>query len=259
MRRLPLRIVRIVGLPVALLALYWLVSLNSQSYYFSSPADITRAFVKTWIGPRILSDLLPSVGRLAVGYLLAALLGIGLGLGLGLSRRLRALAEPLLEFFRAVPPPVLVPLLILLAGVSDMMKVLVVVSGCAWPVLLNTVEGVRAVEPQLIDTCRSFGIRGVARLRHLILPAASPQIITGLRQALPVGIILMVISEMFASSSGLGFTIVQFQRTFAIPEMWSGIVLLGLLGVVLSALFRVWERRVLSWYYGARALERGGG
>ena len=82
--------------------------------------------------------------------------------------------------------------------------------------------------------CRAYGIRGGARLRHLVLRAASPQIVTGMRQALSIGIILMVISGMFAASSGLGFTIIQFQRGFAIPEMWSGILLLALAELTFS-------------------------
>jgi ABC-type nitrate/sulfonate/bicarbonate transport system permease component len=98
---------------------------------------------------------------------------------------------------------------------------------------------------------------GAARLRHLVLRSASPLIVTGMRQALSIGIILMVISEMFAASSGLGFTIVQFQRGFAIPEMWGGILLLGLLGVALSLAFRVFANRVLSWYYGLHRAQRG--
>jgi ABC-type proline/glycine betaine transport system permease subunit len=89
------------------------------------------------------------------------------------------------------------------------------------------------------------------RARHRL------QLRPGMRQALSIGIILMVISEMFAASSGLGFTIVQFQRGFAIPEMWSGILLLALLGVALSLAFRVFENRVLSWYYGLRRAQRG--
>ena len=137
--------------------------------------------------------------------------------------------------FRAVPPPATVPLLVAVAGIDDLMKVLVIVFGCLWPILLNTVEGVRAVDPVLADTCRSYGIRGPGRVRSLVLRSASPQIMTGLRQALSVGIILMVISEMFAASNGIGFTVVQFQRTFAVPQMWTGIIVLGLLGVTLAA------------------------
>ena len=141
----------------------------------------------------------------------------------------------MLEFLRAIPPPVLVPILILFAGIGDLMKVLVIVSGCVWPVLLNTVEGVRGRRRGARRHLPQLRIRGVARLRHLVLRSASPQIVTGARQALSIGIILMVISEMFAASSGLGFTVVQFQRGFQIPEMWSGVLLLGLLGVAAVA------------------------
>jgi ABC-type nitrate/sulfonate/bicarbonate transport system permease component len=160
--------------------------------------------------------------------------------------------EPALEFFRAIPPPVLVPVLILFAGLTNTMKILVIVSGCVWPVLLNTVEGVRSTDPVLVDTARIFGVTGPSRLAHLVLRSASPRIMAGLRQALSIAIILMVISEMFASSNGLGFAIVQFQRSFDIPEMWGGILLLGLLGVLLSVLFRAVEKWVLRWYLAQR-------
>jgi ABC-type nitrate/sulfonate/bicarbonate transport system permease component len=245
------------GLPLALLAIWWVASAGSQSFYLPPLRDILQTFVSVWLGPRLVEDVLPSLARLLAGFALATVLGVGLGVAVGSSPRLRAACEPVLEFLRAIPPPVLVPIFILVAGIGTSMKVLVIVSGCIWPILLNTVEGVRGRDELLEDTCRVYGIGGAARLRHLVLRAASPQIVTGMRQALSIGIILMVISEMFAASSGLGFTIIQFQRSFAIPEMWSGILLLGLLGVALSLLFRVFERQVLSWYYGLRDAQRG--
>ena len=245
------------GLPLALLALWWVASADSQSFYLPPLREILGVFAGVWLGPRLVDDVLPSLARLLAGFALATVLGVALGVVVGSSRRLRAACEPVLEFLRAIPPPVLVPIFILVAGIGTTMKVLVIASGCLWPILLNTVEGVRARDEVLEDTCRAYGIRGTARLRHLVLRAASPQIVTGMRQALSIGIILMVISEMFAASSGLGFTIIQFQRGFAIPEMWSGILLLGLLGVVLSWLFGVVERRVLSWYHGLRQAQRG--
>ena len=245
------------GLPLALLTLWWVVSADSRSFYLPPLREILETFASVWLGPRLVDDVLPSVLRLLAGFALATVLGVGLGVVVGSSRRLRATLEPVLEFLRAIPPPLLVPIFILVAGIGTTMKVLVIVSGCVWPILLNTVEGVRARDEVLEDTCRAYGIRGAARLRHLVLRAASPQIVTGMRQALSIGIILMVISEMFAASSGLGFTIIQFQRGFAIPEMWSGVLLLGLLGVALSLGFRVFERRVLSWYHGPRRAQRG--
>jgi len=232
-------------------------SADSQSFYLPPLREILGVFAGVWLGPRLVEDVLPSLARLLAGFALATVLGVALGVVVGSSRRLRAACEPVLEFLRAIPPPVLVPIFILVAGIGTTMKVLVIVSGCIWPILLNTVEGVRARDEVLEDTCRVYGIAGLARLRHLVLRAASPQIVTGMRQALSIGIILMVISEMLAASSGLGFTIIQFQRGFAIPEMWSGILLLGLFGVALSLLFRVFEHQVLSWYHGLRRTQRG--
>ena len=244
------------ALPVVLVAVWWFASADSQSFYAPPLRTTLSVFGDTWTAAKIKADVLPSLGRLAAGYALACVLGVGLGLAIGSSRRLRATVEPVLEFFRAIPPPVLVPIIMLFAGIGGGMKVIVIVSGCVWPILLNTVEGVRAVDGVLIDTARSYRITGPARLRHLLLRSASPQIMTGLRQALSIAIILMVISEMFAASNGLGFTIVQFQRSFAIPEMWTGIILLGLLGFLLSALFRLVENRVLAWYHGLRSAQR---
>ncbi len=244
------------GLPVVLVVIWWFASAGSTDFYFPPLAKIVEVFPDTWFGPRMVDDVLPSLARLAIGYLAALVAGVALGMLIGSNRWVRALTEPLLEFLRAVPPPVLVPILMLMAGIGDLMKVLVIATGCLWPVLLNTVEGVRGVDQVLADTCRSYRIRGRLRLWHLVLRGASPQIVTGARQALSIGIILMVISEMFAASSGLGFTVIQFKDGFRIPQMWSGVILLGLLGVLLSLVFRLVERRVLGWYHGLRAVQK---
>ncbi len=151
----------------------------------------------------------------------------------------------------------LVPILILFFGIFDTMKIVVIITGCIWPILLNTVEGVRGLDEVLSDTSRIYRLSRRARFWHHILPGASPQIFAGARQSLSVGIILMVISEMFAASNGLGFTIIQFQRTYAIPQMFSGIIVLGLLGVAVALIFRLVEARILRWYLGLRAAQRG--
>ena len=246
-----------VTLPLLLLGLWWVLTIDSTSFFVPKPAPLARTFAETWFGERFATDVVPSLLRFAVGVTVAIVLGIALGLVIGTLGWVRRLTEPVLEFFRAVPPPVLVPVLMVILGVSDSMKVAVIVSGSIWPVLLNTVEGVRSVDSVLSDTCRTYRIEGANRFRYLVLRSASPQIMAGIRQALSVGLILMVISEMFASSSGLGFTIVQFQRSFAVDAMWSGIVVLGLIGVILSVLFQLAERRVLSWYYAQREVQRG--
>lgn len=254
----PLRAVLVAaGLPIALFAAWFVASDGSDSFFYPSLREILTTFPGTWFEGRLSADVLPSLVRLAAGYALALAVGIALGVAIGSSRLLRLTVEPVLEFFRALPPPVLVPVLILVLGTGDTTQVAVIALGAVWPVLLNTVEGVRSVDEVLTDTARCYRLSTVSRLRHLVLRGASPQIVAGARQALSIAIILMVISELVASVNGLGFSVVQFQRTFAIPEMWTGILLLGLLGFLLSLAFRLVERRVLGWYDGLRQAQRG--
>jgi ABC-type nitrate/sulfonate/bicarbonate transport system permease component len=252
------RIVLLLAVPVLLVAAWWLATAHSTDFFWPPLRQILGTFDDTWFHGRLTTDVLPSLLRLLAGYALALALGVGLGVAIGSVRVLRALLEPVLEFFRAIPSPVLVPILMLFAGIGNEMKILVIVSGCVWPILLNTVEGVRALDEVLSDTARCYRMRPHSRLVHLVLRGASPQIAAGARQALSIGIILMVISEMFAASNGVGFTIIQFQRSFSIPQMWSGIILLGLVGIALSAVFQLVEARMLSWYTGLRRARRKG-
>lgn len=240
------------ALPVALVLAWWLWSTGTGSPLLPAPDVVARAGAETWLGGRLVADVLPSLARLTGGYTLGLVAGIATGVVIGSSPGVRVLLEPALEFLRAIPPPVLVPVLVLLAGIGDLMKVLVIAFGCVWPVLLNTVEGVRGGDAVLRDTARCYGLRTPARVRFLVLPAAGPQIAAGARQALSIGLALMVISEMVAASDGLGFAVVQFQRGFALPEMWSGIALLGLVGVGLALVLRAIEKRALAWYHGPR-------
>ena len=243
----------LLALPSVLFAIWWFASAGSTSFFFPPLRDILGAFGDTWTADRWSQDVAPSIGRLLVGYLASCAIGITLGVCIGRVIWLRQLTEPLLEFLRAIPPPVLVPVIMLFAGIGDGMKIIVIISGCVWPILLNTVQGVRGIDSVQTDTAAVYGFSRATILTRVVVPAASPQIVTGMRQALSIGVILMVISEMFAAHSGLGFAIVQFQRSFAIPAMWSGVILLGLLGVTLALLFHLFDRRALHWYYRMRS------
>ncbi|MEV1131308.1 ABC transporter permease [Agromyces sp. NPDC049794] len=243
------------GLPAILVVLWWLATVTSPSFFVPTPGELITTFFETWFGPRLWVDILPSIARFGIGVVIAIVAGILLGMLVGLNRDLRAFTEPVFEFFRALPPPVLIPVLLLLFGPTDLMKIFIIVLAAIWPVLLNTIEGVRAADPVQTETSRSYGISGFNRVRYQVLPSAAPQILAGVRQSLPIALILMVISEMFSSSSGLGFSIIQFQRRFAIPEMWSGILVLGLIGFAVAAVFRFIERRILRWYHGLKELE----
>jgi ABC-type nitrate/sulfonate/bicarbonate transport system permease component len=251
------RVLFALGLPIVLVVAWWLVSAGSTDYFWPPLSTIVAAFPETWTADPILHDVLPSLARLVIGYLVALFAAVAAGTAIGASRTLRELAEPALEFFRAIPPPVLIPIIALFAGYTGWTaKVVTIALGCLWPILLNTVEGVRSVDEVLRDTARSYRLGRLTTLQHVILRGASPRIAAGARQALSIGVILMVISELFGANRGLGAAIVQFQRGFAIPQMWTGIILLGVIGVALSGLFRLVEHRTMAWYRGLRQAER---
>ncbi|MET7608210.1 ABC transporter permease [Streptomyces avermitilis] len=242
-----------ITVPIALIAVIWVASTTSQTYYYPPLGEILRAFNELWLFERFSTDVLPSLTRLFAGYAIAVAGGVFLGLLLGRSRVIRRMTSPIVEFLRAIPSTALIPLAMLVFGVGDTSKIFLIAVACLWPILLNTVDGVSGVEPTLIDTGRVYRIGRFDQLRSVVLPSAAPQIFAGMRTSLSLAVILMVVSEMVASSNGIGYFVLQSQRTFAIVEMWSGIVLLGLLGYVLNVLFVLVENRVLAWHRGARA------
>lgn len=242
-----------IAVPVAVVALVWAWTNSTDVYYFPPLGDVLEAFADTWLFERVGSDVVPSLVRLGGGFGIAVVLGIAGGVVLGRSPVLRRVAAPVIEFLRAIPPPALIPFAILILGVGDDAKIFLIALVCVWPILLNAIDGVSGVEPTLLETSRSYRIARLDELRLVVLPAAAPQIFAGMRTSLSLALILMVISEMVASDNGIGYFVLQAQRTFAITEMWSGIVLLGLLGYVLNLLFSLVERRILAWHRGARA------
>jgi ABC-type nitrate/sulfonate/bicarbonate transport system permease component len=250
-RLLPLALEITVPILVVLVIAVWTAS--SDSYYFPPLTDVVTTFKDTWLFDRFGSDVVPSLVRMGLGFVIAVIAGVSIGMALGRSRRARRATAPIVEFLRAIPPPALLPFAILVIGVGASMKVFIIAFVCVWPILLNTIDGAAGIDPTLEDTTRVYGIDKRDNLLRVVLPAAAPQIFAGLRTAVSLALILMVISEMVASTNGIGYFILQSQRTFAIPEMWSGILLLGILGYTLNGTFVMIERRVLRWHRGARA------
>jgi len=243
-------------LPVLLLVGYDLWARGAGDFFFPPLSVIGSTFAEDWLFDRVPTDLLPSLGRMLAGYAISVVLGVAAGVLLGLSRTLATALEPVLQFLRALPPPALIPVSLLVFGAGDSAKVFLIVLGALWPVLLNTVDGVRGVDPTALDMARSYRIPARARLTRVVLPAALPRIFAGARTALSIAIILMVVSELVGAANGVGHTVQLAQRGFNIPEMWAGTVLLGLVGFAFNALFVAVERRVLRWHHGSTG--RGG-
>lgn len=239
-----------VWLPALLVVVWWVATASSTNLYIPPLETILRAFVRDWFGPNLISDGLPSIAKFAAGFLIASVTGIVLGLLIGLSPTLSAALDPLIQFFRAIPPPALLPVALLVVGIGPGMSIAVIAIGAVWPTLLNTIDGVRAVDPQVRDMAASYRLPLGTRIVKVVLPAASPQIFAGLRVSLQLSIILIVVAEMFASTSGIGFYVLYSQQTFGIPETWAGTLVLGLLGYLATLLFVLVERRVLGWHRG---------
>jgi ABC-type nitrate/sulfonate/bicarbonate transport system permease component len=241
-------------------ALWQLLSRASDNPYFPPPSDIFPIVRDLWFsGPvshlfltsKAIDDFTPSLAHIFAGWVAASFAGIVLGIALGRSRTATEFLDPLLQFGRAIPPPTLIPFFIIVFHIADSMYIAVITFGVIWPVLLNTIDGARTVDALQLDTARVFGISGWLRLWRVILPAAAPKIFAGLRVSLSLALILMVISELVGSTAGIGDHLVNAQRGFQLPEMWAGIVLLGILGLLFNGVFVLVERRVLAWHRGA--------
>jgi ABC-type nitrate/sulfonate/bicarbonate transport system permease component len=183
-------------------------------------------------------------------------LGVGVGLLLGALRTVQQAVQPVTEFLRALPAVALIPFGILVFGLGDTMKIFIIVSGSVWPILLNTIDGVRGVDRGLLEMARAYNVGRGARLREIVVPATLPRVVAGMRTSMSIAIILMVVSEMVASRDGVGYFVLESQRRFAIGDMWAGILLLGLIGYVSNFLFVSAERRVLHWHRASKAVTR---
>lgn len=198
----------------------------------------------------ILHQVLVSLRRAAAGYFLAAVVFIPLGLAMGIFHWLHRLLEVVIETLRPIPPPVVIPVAMLFFGLGDGMKVFVIFFSCAWPILLNTFDGVRSIDRVLVYTARTFGLSNARLIARVILPAASPQIMTGLRISLGITLILVVISEMVGSSDGIGYFILDSQRRFKVTQMYAGMIMLAVLGYLLNQVFLLVHKRILAWHVG---------
>lgn len=234
-------------LPIVLVALWWVLSARSTSFYFPPLADIVSDLADGWFFEGMRENLVPSLMRILVGFSLAMVVGTVGGVALGLLPRVEAAFRPMLELLRSTPGVALLPIATIFLGIGDGMKIFMIVLASMWPILLNTIDGVRSVEPVLLQVARSYRLTLAYRIRYIYAPNAAPQIFAGGRVALAIATVVMVVTEMIGSPGGIGYYILDSQRSFNMLNMWSGIVVLGVLGYALNLAFRLVEGRVLAW------------
>lgn len=192
-----------------------------------------------------------SLRRLFVGYFVAVALAVAIGIAMGVWRGFYLLAEPLVEFLRPIPSPAYLPMAILFLGIDDTMKVFMVAFASFFPILLNTISGVRSVDPVLLETGKTFGYGRWQIVRKILLPASASFVLTGMRISLAIALIVTVIAEMVAGNSGIGFYVLNAQRSFLVPEMYAGVIALALVGFALNKIFVLVESILMRWQKGA--------
>jgi ABC-type nitrate/sulfonate/bicarbonate transport system permease component len=243
-----------IAVPIAILIAWQAWSASAADPKFPRLSTILVEFKDMWLFSQFGTHVVPSLERIGAGYAIAVVAGIALGVPIGLSRWARLWTMPHVEYWRAMPPPALLPIsIVLLHSIGNVQKISFIAFFCLFPVLLNTIDGVRGIDPTFMETARSYGLGRWEAMRRVVLPAASPQIAAGMRNSLSLAVIMMVLSEYFSSTSGVGYVLLISKNTFQLAPMWAAILLIGVLGYVLNLLFGVAERRVLAWHRGWRA------
>jgi ABC-type nitrate/sulfonate/bicarbonate transport system permease component len=186
--------------------------------------------------------------RLLVGYLAGVGAGSVIGVAFGSSRLLRLTFRPVAVFFRAVPPVVLLPVALLLFGSGDAEKIFLIAFMCVWPILLNAEDGVAGIDATVRDAARAYGIRGWRRLWYVTLPAILPRVFAGMRISLSFAVLLLVVAELYGSLNGVGHVVQVEANSYDIAQMWSGVLMLGLIGYVLNMILLWAEHHVIRWH-----------
>ncbi|WP_437585386.1 ABC transporter permease [Sorangium sp. So ce1000] len=196
---------------------------------------------------QLLSHIKASLSRSLVGFTLAISVGVPLGLAIGWYKAVADALNPLLEVLRNTAALALLPVFLLLLGIGEASKVALVIYSCTWPILLNTISGVRGVDPLLIKSARTMGLSPLQLFRKVILPAAIPTIFVGIRLAGAYSLLVLVAAEMIGAKAGLGYLIIYAQYNFQIPSMYVGILTITALGLTFNHLLMRVERRFTSW------------
>jgi ABC-type nitrate/sulfonate/bicarbonate transport system permease component len=228
-------------LPLVLLLVVWQLIQGGPSPYFPGPAQWWKATEALFDREHLLAAFGATTVTFLEGLALAIVLGTALGVLVGISRAAARALQPLLEFMRAIPPPVTVPIATLLIGYSAGMKLTVVVLSGLWPILLNAASAVRQIDPLLLDVAHSFRLTAWQRMNRIILPAIVPALLIGIRIAIPLAIVVTLLVEMLTSLPGIGALMIRSQRNYQSSEVYALLVLVGLFGFVVNDLFAVVE------------------
>jgi NitT/TauT family transport system permease protein len=218
-----------------------------RAIYLSPPTEVVKALFRITLNGELAPHALISLQRIFLGLFFAGTIGVILGLFIGYFKRIEQALDLLFQSFRQMSAFALFPVFILFFGLGELPKVIIIFWASLWPVLLNTISGVRDVDPVLIRSAKSMGATKSYIFLHIILPATTPQIFTGIRLGGSYCVMAVVAAEMIGATSGLGYLVVYSQQTFKVAQMYASIVALAILGITLNWVLQSIENFFSSW------------
>jgi sulfonate transport system permease protein len=254
-RSRPLRVPRADGLipwivPLVILAVWQLACATGfvPARVLPAPSDVALAGWKLVLSGELARNIWVSFWRAGAGFVIGGSIGFALGLANGLSQLSNMLTDTTLQMVRNIPHLALIPLVILWFGIDETAKLFLVALGVFFPIYINTLHGIRTVDPQLIEMGRIYGMTGRELFRRVIFPGALPSIFVGLRFALGIMWLTLIVAETIAASSGLGYMAMQAREFMQIDVVVLSILIYALLGKLADSASRVLERLTLSWH-----------
>lgn len=256
LRRAGLRVLSV----VLFFALWYGVSLVNAfaAHWFNPlllprPDQVVAAGVELVRSGELQRDILASLYRVVVGFVIAGALGVAAGLAVGTWRTLEDLLDPMIELLRPIPPLAFLPMMVLWFGIGEASKIAFIAYAAFFPVFTTTLEGIRFVDPVLLRAASSLGATRGELFRHVVLPAALPSIITGLRLAFGLSFFVIVAAEFIAADSGLGYLINDARTFFLVSQMLLGAAVIGIIGFAFNVGLRRLEGWLLRWRRPARS------
>ncbi|MEU0479553.1 ABC transporter permease subunit, partial [Streptosporangium sp. NPDC006013] len=249
----PLRNGWLLGLVLVIWEIY---GRANPTIFFPPLSTIVGQFWQDWlsanVGQAFLSDhfwtaVVPSMRRLAWAMLLSLVIGVAGGMLVARNAIIRDMYSPLIRFWLATPKVVLLPVALQIFGVTDGLNIFVIFFGTVWLIMINTADGVSAVNESWLRSAHSLRLSRWQLYSRVILPAAAPQIMAGIRVSIGVGLIMVIISEFYATTAGLGYEVLRAQERFRYLQMWSAFLLIAIIGLILNLAAAWLERRTLRW------------
>lgn len=216
--------------------------------FLSTPMEVFSETISLFISGGILTDIYYTLYRAFFGFIIACLIGIPIGLLMGYYDKIYSSLEFVVEFFRSIPATALFPLFLLFFGIGDQSKIALTAWAASLVLIINSMYGVHLGKKLRIKAAKTMHIKGFNLFKKIIFPEALPQILGGMRIAISLSLVIVVVTEMFIGTNfGLGFRIINAQLVYKIPEMYSVIFLTGIFGYILNKIFISVEKKMVHW------------